>query len=201
MSKSYREDLTGQRFGRLTVIEFVPADGKKSKWKCRCDCGNITIVRRGDLKKGKTTSCGCFRREMRIKENTIHNATNTRIYRIWQGMKQRCFYSDSMYFKHYGGRGITVCNEWKNDFKAFYDWAMSNGYDDTLTIDRIDSNGNYCPENCRWVDMKTQCRNRRSNTMVKYEGEKVSLAEASERSGVNRKTFKRHYLKDSKSNI
>lgn len=196
MSKSFKEDLTGQRFGRLTVLEFVPNDRTKSSyWKCECKCGRIIVARMSDLKKGKTSSCGCIRRELIITKNTKHGAAQTRLYKIWKGMKQRCLYRKHTHYKEYGGRGITICEEWKNNFKAFYEWSIQNGYTDKLTIDRIDVDGNYEPSNCRWVDMKTQCRNKKNNTIVVYEGKEITLAEAAELSGINRKTFIRHYLK------
>ncbi len=189
MSKSFREDLTGKQFNRLTVLEFVPDDTVYSFWKCKCDCGNITTVRRDHLKSGTTKSCGCFHsecaRKLVVELNTTHNLSNTKLYKIWDGMKDRCDNPESHYYKNYGGRGIIICDEWKNDFISFYNWAMNNGYSKDLTIDRIDVNGNYCPQNCRWVDMKTQCRNRRSNVIVEYEGKKMCLIEAAEKVGIN----------------
>ena len=143
-------DLTGQRFGRLTVLERT-----ELKWLCKCDCGNKKIVAGGHLVSGDTKSCGC----LRIK----HGMRNTRLYSIWHGMKERCYNTKHKFYKHYGGRGIKVCEEWKNDFQTFADWALSHGYADNLTIDRIDVNGNYEPSNCQWATNAEQQRNKRNS--------------------------------------
>ncbi len=155
-------DLTGQRFGRLTVVERhgKGTDGH-ALWLCVCECGETTIAASNDLTLGKKKSCGCLRKQINSTIHKTHGKKNTKLYYVWQRMKQRCHYPKSKDFSFYGGRGITVCEEWKNNFQAFYDWAMSNGYFDGLTLDRIDVNGNYEPSNCRWVTMKVQCNNRR----------------------------------------
>ncbi len=197
MSKSYKHDLTGQRFGRLTVLEFVPNDKPSSYWKCKCDCGNTSIVWCGNLKNGTTKSCGCWNRERAFATHLKHGKYHTRLRRIWQQIKDRCNNSKTKIYKYYGGRGITVCDEWKNDFQAFYDWAMTNGYSDSLTIDRINYNGNYEPSNCRWVDMTIQNRNKKNNIVVECHGNSMCLAEASEVSGINCKTlYTRYYRGD-----
>ena len=195
MSKSFKVDLTGQRFGRLKVLEFVPNDRRKAYWKCQCDCGNITTIIGRDLRRGHTLSCGCFQIEQAVKCNTKHNSKHTRIYSIWCGMKQRCLNSNNESYKDYGGRGITICEEWLNDFKVFYDWALQNGYTDELTIDRIDVNGNYEPNNCRWTDMKTQQRNKSSNVFVEYQGRKITIAEAASELGIKRNVLYARYSK------
>lgn len=197
MSKSYREDLTGQRFGRLTVIEFVPNNKPNSYWKCRCDCGRMVIINAGELKRGSTNSCGCLRRERAIilnkTQNRIHGLYKTKLYRKWEKMKTRCYNKNNNFYKDYGGRGITVCEEWKNDFKAFYDWSLEHGYKEGLSIDRIDVNGDYCPANCRFTDIKTQNRNKRNNIMVEYHGNQVCLKDAAELSEINRNTLQHRY--------
>ena len=161
-------DLTGQRFGRLVVLKRAENKGERPMWLCECECGNIKTVRGCDLKNGHTQSCGCLHKEVvtSILESNVnqnsHGKRRTRLYSIWCGVKTRCFNEGRKCFKDYGGRGITVCDEWRNSFEAFYEWAMANGYADNLTIDRIDVNGDYSPENCRWITLDQQQRNKRT---------------------------------------
>lgn len=171
-------DLTGQRFGRLTVIERAhnTKDGRP-KWNCLCDCGNLTVVRGKELRSGGTSSCGCLRVEKTVERSTIHGKRHTRLYRIWQGMVARCENPNADRFGRYGGRGIVVCDEWRKNFQMFYDWAMNNGYRDDLSIDRIDNNKGYYPNNCRWSTDKEQRRNKSTTHYVEYDGEKRSLME------------------------
>ena len=161
-------DLTGQKFGRLKVIDFAGLEkNNQALWLCKCECGNTKNIRGRDLKTGKILSCGCWNREVVIKRNTTHGGTGTRLYSIWRNMERRCYYKPGPKYKYYGARGITVCKEWLDDFNVFKTWALSNGYDDSLTIDRKDNNGNYCPENCRWVSRTVQIINRRSKEEVR----------------------------------
>lgn len=203
MSQSYRKDLTGQRFGRLTVLEFVPTKDKNSHWRCKCDCGKITTVRGSDLTYGGTKSCGCLNIEKIIEvgkiygkitgkiigekyggQNKTHDMSETKLYRTWGRIKSKCLNPNNDKYKYYGGRGITVCDEWQNNFQSFATWAIANGYDENLTIDRIDVNGNYEPSNCRWVDMKIQNRNRRSNILIEYNGQEMCIADIAKLLGI-----------------
>ena len=170
-------DLTGQRFGRLTVIERSKSTNKNAKWLCVCDCGNQKEVFGGDLKQGRTQSCGCIHSEQLAQRNFKHGLSNSRLHGIWNGMKARCYNPNFDQYADYGGRGITICREWRDDFQAFYDWAMANGYADNLTIDRIDNDGNYSPNNCRWATRQEQGYNRRDNRLITYNGETKTAAE------------------------
>ena len=191
---SKRENLTGQHFGRLTAIEYAGTNKRgKTTWKCVCDCGEIITVRADGLKSGHSSSCGCWQRENSSKiaraVHTTHGGRRTRLYKIWAKMKERCSNQSAVNFKDYGGRGITVCEEWAQSFAAFRDWALANGYRDDLTIDRIDNDGPYCPENCRWATRKEQNNNRRNIIMLSYNGETHTLAQWAEITGIKRKTL------------
>lgn len=168
-------DLTGQKFGILTVIKRAENRGKHTEWVCRCACGNFTIQRTDHLKRGAVVSCGCVGEKHRREANTTHCMSKTRLYRIWAGMKDRCYNSKNIKYKDYGGRGIAVCSEWFRDFQAFYDWSMQNGYQPDLTIDRTDVNGNYEPSNCRWATYAEQSNNTRRNVVVSYNGCEYTL--------------------------
>ena len=165
-------DLTGKRYSNLVVIERAESKHGSTYWKCICDCGNTTEVRASNLKNGLVKSCGCLLH----KTHNTHHLSNTRLYVIWNHMKRRCYEKSNPAYKYYGARGVTVCNEWL-DFESFYNWAISNGYRDDLTIDRINNDGDYKPDNCRWVNMKTQSNNRRSCHMITYNGETKNLTQ------------------------
>lgn len=162
-------DLTGKRFGRLTVIGVEDNGKRKTYYVCQCDCGNVKVVRSDALISGVTKSCGCIKKEQdktNLTANHSHKMSGTRIYETWQDMKRRCYNKQNTRYDRYGGRGITVCEEWLNNFESFYNWAINNGYADNLTIDRIDNDGNYEPSNCKWSTVKEQCNNRSSNINI-----------------------------------
>lgn len=175
-------DLAGKRFGNLVVVKRESNKGEKVAWLCKCDCGNYTTVIGTNMKLGKTVSCGCVHFNKIKSGNPKHGHSKTKLYHIWLGMKQRCTNADVPTFKYYGGRGITVCEEWAENFQSFYDWSMQNGYKENssraeCTLDRIDTDKNYEPNNCRWVSMKVQNNNTRKNKIIEYNGEKHSIAQ------------------------
>ena len=188
-----RQDLTGKKFGRLVVIEFAGVCGNgTAKWLCECECGRRTTPTGHALRSGKTVSCGCYSREKLATSNLQHGNSNKRIYSIWRMMLQRCERIEHKYYAYYGGRGISVCNEW-HDFETFEKWAYANGYKERLTLDRVNNDGNYCPENCRWATQKEQANNRSNSRRISYNGETHNIEEWADILGINKSTLASRY--------
>ena len=196
--KRTKEDLTGKKFGNLTVISKKCNKNKNVYWNCICECGNNVEVKTSELNRGSTVSCGCYSKNRFIKENTKHDKSNTRLYKIWYGMKRRCYEEKNESYPRYGGRGITICKEWLDDFMSFYNWSMENGYSDKLSIDRIDNDGNYEPNNCRWATNSVQSRNQSNTIIVEIFGVKKPLAEWNEIVGVSYNRSYQRYKRGTK---
>lgn len=172
-------DITGQVFGRLTVLGYSHKDHhRNSYWKCRCACGKELVVLKSNLTCGKTLSCGCYNREQNSLNHQLgKDLDRTCLYNKWINMKRRCYNPTTDGYKDYGGRGITVCDDWINDFDNFFQWSMKNGYKKGLTIDRIDVNGNYCPKNCRFVTQKQQANNKTNNRYITCDNKTLTLSQ------------------------
>lgn len=193
-----QNDLIGEVFGRLKVIREDDKRKGKRYWICKCECGKTVSVVTSNLKNGSAKSCGCLRQENFIKMLTSHGLSKTKIYKTWKSMKFRCYNENDKEYDRYGGRGIEICDEWlnkENGFINFYEWAMANNYNDKLTIDRIDNDGDYCPENCRWATLYEQGNNKSNNVFVNYEGEEITLKELSVKLGTTFSAIKNHYYR------
>lgn len=172
------EDLSGLRFGRLTTLDVAGrTNGRKTLWRCRCDCGAEIVVVSDSLKSGHTKSCGCLHSDIMREISTTHGHAGERIHSIWRGMKDRCNNPNRRMYKDYGERGIRVCPEWEEDFQEFYNWSMDNGYADDLTVDRINNDEGYSPNNCRWATNKEQANNKRSCRYITFNGVTHNIAE------------------------
>jgi len=194
---SKKMEIVGQKFGRLTVLEFWDirirtGDKKESRWLCKCECGNEAIVVGSSLRSGGTSSCGCLKKEIIKKTFTTHGMSADPLYYVWKNMLERCSNEDLKFFKHYGGRGISVCAEWK-DMNKFIDWANRNGYKKGLEIDRIDNDGNYIPNNCRFTTRKEQLLNTRRNIKVMINGVTKSVSEWAEEYDIKVNTLQYRY--------
>lgn len=190
-------NIVGDRYNHLVVIEFAYRKPSGAYWKCRCDCGNITIARGSKLRNGHTKSCGCLHKRSDGSQYENHGLSNTRLYRVWNTMKQRCLNPNNSGYRRYGGRGISICDEWMN-FSEFRKWAIENGYNENsafgeLTIDRINNDGNYEPTNCRLANQTTQMNNRVSNVYVEHRGVVKTIAEWARFYGVRYSTIYNRY--------
>lgn len=191
------KDLTGLDFGYLHVISRAPNDKDGSTyWNCRCVCGTEKVISGHSLRRGITKSCGCMTRKLCSNSHIRHGGASayatkedSKLYKVWSSMKSRCNNETSQAYQHYGGRNIHVCEEWDNSFEAFRTWAFNNGYRVGLSIDRIDVNGDYCPDNCRWTDYVTQANNTTRTRYVTYNGETHTVSEWSEITGINYNTL------------
>lgn len=201
MSKA--SDLTGQRFCRLVAI--APTNkrtkGKNIIWECRCDCGNTAYVDSGNLKIRKNQSCGCLRKEMTSLLNKTHGGKNERLYGVWMDMRRRCNDSSMAGYENYGGRGIKVCDEWLHSYSIFRDWALGNGYDPLAprgkcTIERIDVNGNYEPDNCEWITISQQALNRTNSLLLTYRGKTQNASLWDEELGFPSGTVAKRYRRN-----
>lgn len=192
------KSLVGKTFERLSVVKDSGKRGSNGSilWECDCSCGKRgQLVRGSDLTSGQIKSCGCYSTDVLKQVSTTHglsryNGKKTKLFMAWDAMKRRCTNPLHKNYKDYGGRGITVCEEWMNSFQAFHDWSMANGFADDLSIDRIDNDKGYSPTNCRWVDAKTQIRNRRNTVTYEWKGQHYTVGELGELSGVNKQTIK-----------
>lgn len=185
------KDLAGKKFNRLTAETPIRKNGKVY-WICRCECGNTKEVSSGNLVTGAVMSCGCLQRERsaeHCRSMATHKMFGTRLYRIWTCMNDRCYNPHHPHYGRYGGRGIKVCDEWKSDKSRFFDWAKNNGYSDSLSIDRINNDGNYEPSNCRWATMREQQLNRSSNHIVTVDGVSLPITEMCERLSIKYETY------------
>lgn len=179
MRPPIRFDLTGERFGYLTAVKYAGFINGRSGWVCKCDCGNEITAPAHDLLAGKYTSCGCKKKDRIGNLNKTHGLSKTILYKKWQGMLRRCRDTKYNEFDRYGGRGITVCDEWKT-FEPFRDWAVENGFSEGLSLERKDIDGNYCPENCEWIPLSKQSWNTSQTIWVELDGEKMPLMRACE---------------------
>ena len=190
---SRKLDLTGQRFGRLVVLSFHHNENGKRYWLCLCDCGNKKIAHTSHLNFGLVKSCGCLadetRANNRLKKRKHGFSHKERLYETWKNMKRRCCDPSNNRAKFYIEKGIKVCDEWMNDYSEFRQWALSHGYAETLTLDRINNDGDYCPENCRWATAKIQANNQSRNHLLTYNGETLTMSEWADKLGITYATI------------
>jgi len=172
-------DLSGNRFGKLTAIsvDHKSENSTRVYWYCKCDCGGTRIVSNDHLRDGSIIDCGCYKKHLATWKK--HGMYNTKLYSVWSLMKERCYNQKRKEYHNYGGRGVKVCDEWL-DSKLFIEWAINNGYKEGLTLDRKDNDGDYCPDNCRWVSRKEQQNNRRNNRLISHNGKTKTITQWAE---------------------
>ena len=186
------KDMTGKQFGKLTVISLDHKDKRQEcYWLCRCECGNEKVVSGNKLRSGNTKSCGCYQEEVRGKYRVTHGMTNSKLYVIWSNMKSRCYNKKNNMFYRYGGRGIEVAPEWRNSFENFSVWAIQSGYKEGLSIERVDIDKGYNPENCRWITKKEQYLNRSDSHMITAFGKTQTIKEWADQNGIPYDTIER----------
>ena len=194
MSSTPKENLVGKKFNRLKVVGYIPGNKTtRSKWECVCDCGKTVYASRYELISGNTKSCGCYSADM-LRNRKRHGLNKHPLAYVLQAMKQRCYNQTHPEYHLYGARGISICNEWKdslNGVENFVNWALANGYKRGLSIDRIDVNGDYFPQNCRWATAEEQTLNRRNTVVVKYNGEEKPLIVLCRELGINYSTVRK----------
>ena len=182
--------LEGQRFGRLIVIREVGRNTAGSAlWLCKCDCGGEKTVSSYHLRSGITQSCGCIKREQNVEMFTTHGETHTPLYKLWGGIKNRCYNPNEPKYANYGGRGIKVCSEWESSYESFKNWCLQNGYKKGLTIERKDVDGDYSPQNCIFATQKVQQNNRTNNHRITYQGVNKTLSEWADYIGMGYKVL------------
>jgi len=187
--RGYGESLVGKRFGKLSILSASQFIGRVRLATCKCDCGKTSEHRVALLVRGNTKSCGCLKKEHNKAYFTTHGCTKTPLYQVWLNIRDRCFNKKCKAYPSYGGRGISICNEW-NDFQAFQKWAMDNGYQKGLTVERVNNNDGYSPGNCVFATRSIQNNNKRNNVIIEYNGEKLNLAQWAKKLGVNREMIK-----------
>lgn len=186
ISKS--KDLTGLQFGNLTAIKKMEKKNRSDLWLCKCKCGKEVKCYQHNLERGTSTSCGCLRSYYAKQTRNCHGESTSILYKKWTSIKTRCLNPKSRNYKDYGGRGIRICEEWL-DFWTFREWSYDNGYEDGLTIERKDVNGDYCPENCCWIKAFEQASNKRSNTFIEYGGKIQTAAQWARELGIGKDTI------------
>lgn len=189
------DSIVGKKYGRLKVVSFshteiktLSTSGRKYYnhfYECECECGNKCLVLKQCLISGHTQSCGCLQKDLAAKCQTTHGKCGGKLYNTWLNMKARCSNEKLPEYKNYGGKGIKVCKEWQNDYENFYNWAMSNGYKEELSIDRIDNSKGYNPENCRWATREEQANNMTTNIKIEYQGEIHTMKQWSKMLGIS----------------